>query len=342
MPVNEKPSLAPLRARAGAAYTCFGDGLCCTGIHGLGPLTKLEVRKVRALDPLGAGWDSAQDDYMLRVAADDGCRFLLPNGYCDIHSSQGPEHKPHGCRKFPYGLTATPAGGRVFTEHRCPCRTLGERPPLSVEAALESLRPDEGDLDSDVDVRSVKLAGSRRVPFRRWEALEAPMLAALAAGVHASEALAARAFPALRGTTWARVGRDFVEARDGSRFGFALAWFGDTVGHLVEGSRTREPLRPWSDAFDRAEARSPVARTAREVVNDFVADQLFSLRWAEDIGFARFAAEIVTRVAVADDIIARLTSRGLRPDRAAAEAVMIIEVVGASEHWEPLALRIKP
>lgn len=342
MPVREKPLLEPVRVRSGAAYRCFGDGLCCHDIHGLGPLTKLELRDVRRLDKNGAGYAEDFEDDMLRTAADGGCRFLLPNLWCRIHAEHGPEHKPHGCQKFPYGLTGTPTGARVHTEHRCPCRTLGERPPLEVETALASIREKDGTYDSDCDIREVKLDARRRIPFRRWEAMEAPMLVALERGVHPAEVLGGKAFPKLAKGSWKAVADEFIEAKDGSRFGFAIAWFGDTILHLERGTYPREPARPWADAFDRAEARSPKARDTREMLNDFVADHLWSVKWAGDIGYALFAAEMTTRVAIAESIAARLTARGLRPDRAMAEAIMVVELVAASEYWERLVPSMRP
>lgn len=342
MSPREKPLLEPVRVRDGAAYQCFGDGLCCTDIHGLGPMTLVELRTVKKIDKAGAAYDDDFEDYMLRTVADGGCHFLLPNQWCSIHANQGPLHKPHGCQKFPWGFTATPTGGRVHTEHRCPCRTLGDRPLLTAERALESLRERDGSLDSDCDIDSVKLDSRRTIPFRRWEALEAPILSALANGVDPADALSATPFPKLSGSTWPKVADEFIGARDGSRFGFALAWFGDTILHLVQGKSPREPMRPWSEAFDRAEARSPTPRTPREVLNDFVADHLYAVKWAGDVGYAKFAAEMATRVAIAESVASRLMARGLRPDRAMAEAVMIVEIVGASEHWETLVPTMRP
>lgn len=342
MSSREKPSLSPTRVREGAAYRCFGDGLCCMDIHGLGPLTKLEVRNVKKLDPQGAGYAPEFEDSMLRVAADGGCRFLLPNLYCNIHATEGPEHKPHGCQKFPYGLTATPSGGRIYTEHRCPCRTMGERPALDVETALTSIRDGDSELLSDRDVTRVKLAPKRKAKFSEWEALEVPILAALAAGVHPAEALRARAFPRLAKATWSDTADEFIGARDGSRFGYAIAWFGDTILHLRDGATPREPLRPWSDAFDRAEARSPRPRAPRDVLNDFVADNLWGLKWAPTDGFELFGAEMATRVAVAESIASRLEKKGVRGDRAMAEAVTIVELVGSSEYWERLVPKMRP
>lgn len=342
MPVREKPLLEPVHVRPGAAYRCFGDGLCCTDVHGLGPLTKLELRDVRKLDRQGAGYAEDFEDDMLRTAADGGCRFLLPNLWCRIHAEHGAEHKPHGCQKFPYGLTATPSGARVHTEHRCPCRTLGDRPPLEAETALASIREKDGTYDSDCDVQDVLVDRRRRIPFRRWEALEGPMLGALERGVHPAEVLSAKAFPKLAKGSWKAVSEEFVEAKDGSRFGYAIAWFGDTIAHLELGTAPREPFRPWADAFDRAEARSPVPRDPRAMLNDFVSDHLWAVKWAVDVGFAIFAAEMATRVAVAESIATRLSARGLRPDRAMAEAIMVVELVGASEYWERLVPSMRP
>lgn len=343
MSSRAKPALRPLLVREGARYTCFGDGLCCHDIHGLGPLTRKELVQVRKIDRNGAGWDDDFEDDMLRTAADGGCRFLLPNLLCGIHAEKGPEHKPHGCQKFPYGLTATPLGGRVYTEHRCPCRTMGDRPALTAEAAEASLKEGNGRLDSDSDVDRIRLDAKKSVSIEEWLSIEAPLLARLAAGQAPLEVLDARPFPKLVGARWTAIAQDFIDAKDGSRFGDAIAWFGDTVLHLVEGKAPRSPGRPWADAFDRAEARSPVARSSREVLDDWVADRLWSLKWADDGPFTLFRAEMATRVAIAESIASRLVvARGLRPDRAMAEAVMVVELVGASEHWETLVPKMRP
>ena len=76
---------------------------------------------------------------------------------------------------------------------------------------------------------------------------------------------------------------------------------------------------------------------------DFVSDLVWSLRFAAESRFDLFRAEVVTRVVIAEDIAARLVSRhALRPDRAMAEAIMIVEVVAASEHWEHLVPSMRP
>ena len=40
---KKKTKLRPLTPRPGARYTCFGDGLCCTDIHAIGPLTNVAM-----------------------------------------------------------------------------------------------------------------------------------------------------------------------------------------------------------------------------------------------------------------------------------------------------------
>ena len=79
MAKKKRTQVRPLTVRPGARYTCFGDGLCCTNIHGLGPLTKKELVQVRRRDPAGAGWDEEFEDRMLFTEPDGGCHFLMPD-----------------------------------------------------------------------------------------------------------------------------------------------------------------------------------------------------------------------------------------------------------------------
>ncbi len=333
----------PLTVRPGARYRCFGDGLCCHDIHGLGPLTRKEAVAIRAIDRAGARYDEHFEDTMLRTVADGGCHFLLTDLRCAIHAQLGPEHKPSGCRQFPLGVTATPDGGRVTTEHRCPCRTLGERPALTPEAVLPSVVDRSGRPDPDQRVATVRLEkGKRPVPFSEWRTIERALLDRLASGDPPAEVLGVKPFPALRRGTWEKEAHEFIEARDGTRFGYAIAWFGDAILELVTGSRPRDPARPWADAFDRAEARSPRAATAREVFADWVADVVWGLKWADDQAFEVVRAELATRLAVAERVASRLEAKGVRADRAAAEGVMVVEVVGESEFWGGIVERIVP
>jgi hypothetical protein len=145
--------------------------------------------------------------------------------------------------------------------------------------------------------------------------------------------LDAEPFPALRESSWGKQAEEFIAARDGSQFGVAMAWVGDTIKALQSGSCPRPPGRPWAPAFDRAQGRSPKARSSREVFGDWIADEVWSLKWAEDYDFALARVELATRLTIAEDICARLRGAGTRADRAAAEAVMMLEVVGESDFW---------
>ncbi len=332
----------PLHVRPGARYRCFGDGLCCHDIHGLGPLTRKEAAAVRLIDRAGARYSEHFEDTMLHTAADGGCHFLLADLRCAIHAKLGPEHKPSGCRQFPLGVTATPLGGRVTTEHRCPCRTLGDRPELVPDDVRPSVSDASGKPDPDQRVAEVRLhKGKRAVPFEEWLPVERAFLERLAAARSPLDALDARPFPELRRGSWVKEAEEFVDARDGTRFGYAIAWFGDVILEHLTGSRPRTPARPWADAFDRAEARSPRPATAREVLADWVADFVWGLKWADDHPFDVVRADLATRVAIAERVVARLTGAGVREDRAAAEALMIVEVVGESEFWSGLVARFQ-
>jgi len=51
MPKLPEPRARPLLVRPGARFTCSGDGLCCTDLHALGPMTRTEVTLMGKLRP---------------------------------------------------------------------------------------------------------------------------------------------------------------------------------------------------------------------------------------------------------------------------------------------------
>jgi Fe-S-cluster containining protein len=330
---KKKTKVRPLIPRPGARYTCFGDGLCCTDIHGIGPLTKKEVAAMRRIERGSAGWDEDHDDYMLHTAADGGCVFLMSDQRCSVHAQLGPDAKPDGCRRFPLGLVATPVGGRITTEHRCPCRTMGERPEIRPEDVESSVSDGGSRPIADRRIHRIAMSSNETLKFSDWEALEANYLNRLRGREPLLTILDAEPFPALRESSWGKQAEEFIAARDGSQFGVAMAWVGDTIKALQSGSCPRPPGRPWAPAFDRAQGRSPKARSSREVFGDWIADEVWSLKWAEDYDFALARVELATRLTIAEDICARLRGAGTRADRAAAEAVMMLEVVGESDFW---------
>ncbi|MFZ1865798.1 MAG: YkgJ family cysteine cluster protein [Polyangiales bacterium] len=339
---KKKTKVRPLLPRPGARYTCFGDGLCCTDIHGIGPLTKKETTRMRRIDRKSAGWDDDHEDYMLKTAADGGCVFLMSDQRCTVHADFGPESKPEGCRRFPLGLVATPVGGRITTEHRCPCRTMGNRPAIAPENVESSVSDGGSRLIADRRIKRIPVGAKEHLKFSEWEPLEAEYLHRLQGREPLLRILDAEPFPQLRGSSWEKQAEEFIGARDGTQFGVAMAWIGDTISTLRQnGRRPRPPGRPWEAAFDRAEARSPKPRTSREVFGDWLADEVWSLKWAEDHHFALARAELATRLAIGEDICARLRKGGARADRAAAEAVMMLEVVGESDYWTEIKDRMR-
>ncbi len=338
---KKKTAVRPMLVRPGARYTCFGDGLCCTDIHGLGPLTKKEMAEMRRIDRRSAGWDDDHEDYMLRTAADGGCVFLMSDQRCSVHAQKGLEAKPEGCRRFPLGLVATPQGGRVTTEHRCPCRTMGDRPELRPEAVESSICDGRKRPVADRRIKRIPLTSKKRLKFSEWEPIEADYLRRFLGREALHRILDAKPFAKLHGSSWQKQAMEFMGARDGTQFGVAMAWVGDTILSLQNQHEPRPPGRPWAGAFDRAEARSPKKRSKREVFGDWLADEVWSLKWADDYNFNLVRTELATRLTIGQDICTRLERAGARTDRAAAEAVMMVEVVGESDFWTEVKDRMR-
>ena len=297
---------------------------------------------MRRIDRKSAGWNEDHDDYMLHTAADGGCVFLMADQRCSVHAQLGAEAKPDGCGRFPLGLVATPNGGRITTEHRCPCRTMGDRPEIQPEDVESSISDGGSRPVADRRIKRIPMSPGEQLKFSEWEPIEAEYLHRLQGREALLEILDAEPFPKLHGSSWDKQADEFIDARDGSQFGTAMAWVGDTISALQNSRSTRAPGRPWAAAFDRAQARSPKARTSREVFGDWIADEIWSLKWAEDYDFALARQELATRVAIAEDICTRLRAEGARADRAAAEAVMMVEVVGESDFWTEVKDCMRP
>ena len=333
--------MTPLVVRPGARFACAGDGLCCTDAHALGPLTRREARALRAREPTSVIGHVRLDACVIRPMPGGACTFL-EGTRCRLHAEGGPLAKPSSCRRFPLRLVATPAGGRIATAHRCPCRTLGARPLLDAATARASLVDEAGRLvaDSRAPAR-IAIEAKRRVSFDAWRAREAELIAALGAGVEPEAVLDRAAMPSVSGATWTDVAHHFRSSIDGTACGDALAWFGDVLLARHDAERARR-ARPWSASFDRAEARSARAeRTARDVLADWVADEIWGLAWLEHGSFERGRVELATRLAVARTMTAMLTEGGVRADRAAAESVLVAELAGESSLWMRVVRQIR-
>ena len=328
------PRARPLLVRQGARYTCFGDGLCCTDIHALGPVTR---REKLALDLIEPGALVRHKDLMapvFRTATDGACVLRSARG-CELHATHGAASKPVGCSRFPYGLVATPEGGRITTEHRCPCRTLGERPAITPEAALSSLVDAAGRLSPNGRVGPrVPVTETKRLSFERFRAIEHVMIDTLLAGADPLAVLDVKPFGRLEGERWKDIAAEMRRERDGTAYGEAMLWFGNAMLRLLTLQRFQLTPRPWAVSFDRAEARSQPA-TLQSVLNDWVADVLWSLDWVFSArSFHAGRRELATLYEIAHVIAQRLVRTGVRPDRAGAEAITIVELARQSGAWE--------
>ena len=129
--------------------------------------------------------------------------------------------------------------------------------------------------------------------------------------------LQAQPFPPLDGAAWSDVADELRAFGGSSGASTAARWFGDALGFLIDRRPRTEHSRPWSDAFERA------------------ADELWSLRWTRFGSLARARTEWATRLAVARRIAGWLDiTSPIRDNVSAAEAVMIVDVIGTSDPWE--------
>jgi hypothetical protein len=328
--------------REGARYACTGGGLCCSDIHLIAPLTRAEIARVERFAPGTVTRDPPTRLSVLRTTEAGTCA-LLEGGRCSLHARLGPQEKPAVCRKFPYGLVATPTGGRVTTAHRCPCRTLGDRPPLDVTDAERSLADALGRLKpyGRVPARLPLTSRGACFPFAAYAAREGAIVPELLAGA-APHALfgVRRALPRLRGDAWADVGRALRGfTTTGTSLDHAVAWFGHALLSRL-GEDDAPPPRPWAPFFAAAEARAPHVESAASVLGDWLADALWSLGWLRRGSLDRGLVDLALRWEVASAMTGLLEAKGARPDRAAAEAVLAAEVAGETWAWEGAVERV--
>jgi hypothetical protein len=156
----------------------------------------------------------------------------------------------------------------------------------------------------------------------------------LLAGEPPDDVLRAKPFPALHESSWPVLAMELLDMDDGTRGGVALAWFADALLALYAGYAPPPRTRPWRDAFDRGAKRSKQPERAEDVFADWLADELWMMRWLTwDCSFDIARAELSTRLHAARWVSKRLQKQGVRGDQAAAEAVMMAELVACSEHW---------
>ncbi|MFZ1865806.1 MAG: hypothetical protein WAU39_16400 [Polyangiales bacterium] len=322
--------------RPGARFDCVGDGVCCSDIHAVGALTDEDCQTLALISEKAIDRYEDGGDAVVMMRSDTGrCVFWSEDG-CLIHRQLGPEMKPSPCIQFPYALTATPTGGRISTQHRCTCRTLGPLPPVTADAARASLLDSEGQLKFEHFVLDeVAWAPGEVLSFDEYVRREAPLIEALRDGKQLMTVLQAQPFPPLDGLAWSDVADQLRAFGGSSRASIAARWFGDALGFLLDRRPRTEYSRPWSDAFERAEKRIVEPVSPNAVFGDWLADELWSLRWTRFGSLARARAEWATRLAVARRIAGWLDiSNPTRDNVSAAEAVMIVDVIGTSDPWE--------
>jgi Fe-S-cluster containining protein len=329
----------PLLVRDGVRYACAGDGLCCTDAHVLGRVTRAEAKRANAFQR-GVTYRNEELGIVALRVVSHRCVFLDEAG-CRFHRERGPREKPATCRHFPLGVVATPNGGRVVTDHRCPCRTMGDRPRLLPEAALASLTEAGERLEPlGHATKTIALSRGRRVSFARYAELEATLLARLASGEAPELVLDAEPFPRLHGITWGDVAHTLRGQLDGSSGGDALAWAGDAILSVFGTTKPQLRARPWSEAFDRAETRSTEG-DAELIFRDWIADEIWSLAWTQHAPFDIARAAIASQLAIARWVSKRLTGVGVRSDRAAAESVLVAELLSRAGLWRTVVRAIR-
>jgi hypothetical protein len=333
----------PLLVRPGARFDCVGDGLCCSDIHAVGALSEDDCAMLAMISEDAIDRHQAEDAAVMMMRSDTGrCVFWSEQG-CAIHMQLGPEMKPTPCIQFPFALTATPAGGRISTQHRCTCRTLGPLPPVTVDAARPCLLDPNGELKPEHAVLDeVAWSATETLSFAQYEEREAGLLSALIEGKNLMAVLDADPFPALDGSTWPEVADELLEFQGPTRAATASRWFGEAIGFLVDRRERTETGRPWADAFERAGQRVEEPASPNLVFGDWLADELWSMRWTHYGSLARARAEWATRLAIARRIAGWLDiSTPLQDNISAAEAVMIVDVIGTTDPWEGVQAAIK-
>ena len=348
LPSLDGAACEPVQVREGVRYACFGDGLCCTDIHAIGPIRLSERARLRVLHDGIVAHDPRDDVHVLVMRAESGSCIFLEEGRCAVHEPLGGLLKPLACKQFPISLTATPDGGRVVTEHKCPCRTMGERPLLTVTDSLPAFTV-RGKLAPVARVgRKVPMAAGETLPFARYRERERALMSAVQRAESAAEtqrALHPTTFPPLRTGSWPALARELHAALEGrTRLEHVMRMLTEAIVAECEppsaSPRTRGSAPPWRDAFERGLARTGTPLDAHAMLTDFVLDQIWAMHWIDEFPFDTFRAELATRVRLFEVLHGWFVADGLRSDQAAAEAILVIELGGGTDWWQDIAREV--
>jgi hypothetical protein len=171
--------------------------------------------------------------------------------------------------------------------------------------------------------------------FGEYVEREASLIGALIEGKRLMTVLQAPPFPELDGLAWSDVAGELQAFPGSSRAAIAARWFGDALGFLIDRRARTEHARPWAESFESAQKRIVHPVSPNVVFGDWLADELWSLRWTRFGSLRRARSEWATRLAVARRIAGWLDiSDPLHDNVSAAEAVMIVDVIGTSDPWE--------
>jgi Fe-S-cluster containining protein len=120
-----------IQVRDDLRYGCRGCGACCSGRFRV-ELTAEDEARLRALplERLGMTQDDAIQQAFVPTQSlqrprqflrqrEGRCVFLGDDNLCEIHRQFGYEHKPLGCRIFPFAPLMTPAGPLIQFRPEC-------------------------------------------------------------------------------------------------------------------------------------------------------------------------------------------------------------------------------
>jgi len=207
--------------------------------------------------------------------------------------------------------------------------------PVSVDAARSCLGGDGGLKPEHAVEEPIAWSRSESIPFVEYERRESAVIESLVDGQGLGRTLAAEPFPKLDGRAWTEVSDELRDFYGPSRVAAAARWFGDALGYLIDRREPTERDRPWAFSFDRAQRRIVTPEQPNRVFGDWLADEVWGLRWTPFGSFAKARAELATRLAVARRIAGWLDISNPTSDNvSAAEAVMIVDVIGSTDSWE--------